>query len=90
MVTHQPRTLQNPPDLGRGGLLADAMGLGKTLAMISLIVATRKDVPTSFSKCTLIGEVLIALVEEDCALKSRHIRSSRAGIRPPHLGLTDQ
>ena len=35
--------------------MADSMGLGKTLSMISLIVATRLDNPPDFSKCTLIG-----------------------------------
>ncbi|KAF8520324.1 SNF2 family N-terminal domain-containing protein [Hysterangium stoloniferum] len=42
------------PVLGRGGLMADAMGLGKTLTMLSLTVATKKDIPTEFSNTTLI------------------------------------
>ncbi|KAH8108075.1 SNF2 family N-terminal domain-containing protein [Cristinia sonorae] len=42
------------PTLGRGALCADSMGLGKTLTMLALILATKSDVPTEFSKSTLI------------------------------------
>ncbi|TCD63046.1 hypothetical protein EIP91_006059 [Steccherinum ochraceum] len=42
------------PTLGRGALCADSMGLGKTLTMLSLVLATKADVPTDFSKSTLI------------------------------------
>ncbi|KAH8828492.1 SNF2 family N-terminal domain-containing protein [Flagelloscypha sp. PMI_526] len=43
------------PELGRGALNADAMGLGKTLTMISVILATLKDKPArGFSNATLI------------------------------------
>ncbi|KAF8588628.1 hypothetical protein K439DRAFT_1651796 [Ramaria rubella] len=45
---------QAPPVLGRGGLMADAMGLGKTLTMLSLIIATKKDVSPDFCNATLI------------------------------------
>ncbi|KAF4598505.1 hypothetical protein EYR38_006909 [Pleurotus pulmonarius] len=54
VAAHTPRALDSPPTLGRGGLCADSMGLGKTLTMLALIVATRKDKPTNFSKSTLI------------------------------------
>ncbi|KAF9024848.1 hypothetical protein BDZ89DRAFT_1068783 [Hymenopellis radicata] len=43
-----------PPVLGRGALFADAMGLGKTLTMIALVLATKKDKPAHFSNATLI------------------------------------
>ncbi|KAA1471714.1 hypothetical protein DENSPDRAFT_837772 [Dentipellis sp. KUC8613] len=42
------------PELGRGALCADSMGLGKTLTMISLILATKNDNSSKFSKSTLI------------------------------------
>ncbi|GBE78013.1 hypothetical protein SCP_0108950 [Sparassis crispa] len=42
------------PFLGRGALCADSMGLGKTLTMLSLILATSADVPIDYSKATLI------------------------------------
>ncbi|KAF8161207.1 SNF2 family N-terminal domain-containing protein [Crassisporium funariophilum] len=42
------------PILGRGALCADAMGLGKTLTMIALIIATKGDSDVGFSKSTLI------------------------------------
>ncbi|KAJ8696722.1 hypothetical protein PTI98_006569 [Pleurotus ostreatus] len=54
LAAHTPRALDSPPALGRGGLCADSMGLGKTLTMLALIVATRKDKLTNFSKSTLI------------------------------------
>ncbi|EPQ57350.1 hypothetical protein GLOTRDRAFT_74086 [Gloeophyllum trabeum ATCC 11539] len=43
------------PALGRGGLVADSMGLGKTLTMLALILATKQDVSKEYSKSTLIG-----------------------------------
>ncbi|KAJ3514328.1 hypothetical protein NLJ89_g2437 [Agrocybe chaxingu] len=43
-----------PPVLGRGALCADAMGLGKTLTMIALVLATKQQVDQGFSKATLI------------------------------------
>ncbi|KAG5648541.1 hypothetical protein DXG03_003152 [Asterophora parasitica] len=45
---------ETPPLLGRGALCADAMGLGKTLTMLALILATKKDVPRDYSNTTLI------------------------------------
>ncbi|KAF8622719.1 hypothetical protein AX15_006810 [Amanita polypyramis BW_CC] len=43
-----------PPLLGRGALCADAMGLGKTLTMLALTLATKGDIPSDYSKTTLI------------------------------------
>ncbi|KZT67187.1 hypothetical protein DAEQUDRAFT_407067 [Daedalea quercina L-15889] len=45
---------QTPPLLGRGALCADSMGLGKTLTMLALVLATKSDMPPDFSKTTLI------------------------------------
>ncbi|KAF6760296.1 P-loop containing nucleoside triphosphate hydrolase protein [Ephemerocybe angulata] len=45
---------ETPPTLGKGALCGDAMGLGKTLTMIALILATKKMNTPSFSKATLI------------------------------------
>lgn len=45
------------PVLGRGGIIADGMGLGKTLTTLALALATKDDpVPAGESKGTLIGE----------------------------------
>ncbi|THH29944.1 hypothetical protein EUX98_g4232 [Antrodiella citrinella] len=52
LATQTPQ--QETPTLGRGALCADSMGLGKTLTMLSLILATNGDVPTDYSKSTLI------------------------------------
>ncbi|KAI0049881.1 hypothetical protein FA95DRAFT_1588021 [Auriscalpium vulgare] len=45
---------QAAPALGKGALCGDSMGLGKTLTMISLILATKQDNTPGFSKSTLI------------------------------------
>ncbi|KAF9470596.1 hypothetical protein BDN70DRAFT_888939 [Pholiota conissans] len=50
-----------PPPLGRGALCADAMGLGKTLTMISLIIATKNEVDFGFSNSSLIVAPLSVL-----------------------------
>ncbi|KAI0702988.1 SNF2 family N-terminal domain-containing protein [Cerioporus squamosus] len=42
------------PVLGRGALCADSMGLGKTLTMLALILATKSDIPLDQSNSTLI------------------------------------
>ncbi|KAK0504709.1 SNF2 family N-terminal domain-containing protein [Armillaria luteobubalina] len=52
VATKTPQT--SPPVLGRGALFADAMGLGKTLTMIALVLATGHDCPAHFSNSTLI------------------------------------
>ncbi|KAG9003678.1 hypothetical protein FRB93_010899 [Tulasnella sp. JGI-2019a] len=52
VATNTP--VANAPVLGRGALIADAMGLGKTLTMLGLILATMNDVPTQYSNATLI------------------------------------
>ncbi|KAI9442268.1 SNF2 family N-terminal domain-containing protein [Lactarius indigo] len=43
-----------PPVLGRGALCGDSMGLGKTLTMIALILATKNDITSGYSNSTLI------------------------------------
>ncbi|KAI0256048.1 SNF2 family N-terminal domain-containing protein [Lactifluus subvellereus] len=52
IVTKTPQEV--PPVLGRGALCGDSMGLGKTLTMIALILATKNDVSSECSKSTLI------------------------------------
>ncbi|KDQ18333.1 hypothetical protein BOTBODRAFT_184989 [Botryobasidium botryosum FD-172 SS1] len=52
LVTKSPQA--EVPELGRGALVADAMGLGKTLTMLSLILATREEKSPGFSDATLI------------------------------------
>ncbi|KAJ7076375.1 SNF2 family N-terminal domain-containing protein [Mycena belliarum] len=52
LATKSPQ--ETPPTLGRGALCADAMGLGKTLTMLALILATKADIPQDFSNSTLI------------------------------------
>ncbi|KLO20367.1 hypothetical protein SCHPADRAFT_897662 [Schizopora paradoxa] len=42
------------PVLGKGALCADSMGLGKTLTMIALILATKSDISVEYSNATLI------------------------------------
>ncbi|KAL7421932.1 hypothetical protein Q5752_003704 [Cryptotrichosporon argae] len=43
------------PILGRGGIIADGMGLGKTLTTLSLVLATKKDeAAPGFSGATLV------------------------------------
>lgn len=45
------------PVLGRGGIVADGMGLGKTLTTLALVLATMKDrVGKEYSGGTLVGE----------------------------------
>ncbi|KAJ7446182.1 SNF2 family N-terminal domain-containing protein [Mycena galericulata] len=59
LATKSPQ--ETPPLLGRGALCADAMGLGKTLTMLALILATKSDVPKDFSNSTLIVAPLSVL-----------------------------
>ncbi|KAG8213634.1 snf2 family protein [Butyriboletus roseoflavus] len=54
LATKSPQDIGTPPALGRGALVADSMGLGKTLTMISLVLATKNDVPKKFCNSTLI------------------------------------
>ncbi|KAH9176256.1 SNF2 family N-terminal domain-containing protein [Lactarius sanguifluus] len=52
VVTKSPQ--EAPPVLGRGALCGDSMGLGKTLTMIALILATKNDISSGYSNSTLI------------------------------------
>ncbi|KAL5507134.1 ARC19 [Sanghuangporus vaninii] len=52
LATKTPQ--ETVPVLGRGALCADSMGLGKTLTMLALILATKSDVPSDYSRATLI------------------------------------
>lgn len=72
LATKTPQEVTTPPNLGRGALVADSMGLGKTLTMLSLILATKKDVPSNYSQATLIVVPLSVIsnweqqIEEHC------------------------
>lgn len=72
LATKTPQEVTTPPILGRGALVADSMGLGKTLTMLSLILATKKDVPSNYSQATLIVVPLSVIsnweqqIEEHC------------------------
>ncbi|KAF8135787.1 SNF2 family N-terminal domain-containing protein [Boletus edulis] len=72
LATKSPQDIGSPPILGRGALVADSMGLGKTLTMISLILATKKDVPRGYCNSTLIVVPLSVIsnwekqIEEHC------------------------
>ncbi|KAK0225975.1 SNF2 family N-terminal domain-containing protein [Armillaria fumosa] len=71
VATKTPQT--SPPVLGRGALFADAMGLGKTLTMIALVLATGHDRPAHFSNSTVIVVPLSVLsnwekqIQDHCA-----------------------
>lgn len=53
LATKSPQ--EAAPVLGKGALIGDAMGLGKTLTMIALVLATKNDnTSNKFSKSTLI------------------------------------
>ncbi|KIJ19024.1 hypothetical protein PAXINDRAFT_97103, partial [Paxillus involutus ATCC 200175] len=72
IATKTPQEITTPPILGRGALVGDSMGLGKTLTMIALILATKKDVPAHYSNSTLIVVPLSVMsnwekqIEEHC------------------------
>lgn len=55
IATRTPAAIANPPALGRGGIMADAMGLGKTLTILSLVLASKAESAPGFSGTTLIG-----------------------------------
>ncbi|KAI0266685.1 SNF2 family N-terminal domain-containing protein [Gloeopeniophorella convolvens] len=63
VVTKTPQ--EAPPVLGRGALCGDSMGLGKTLTMIALILATKNDVSPTYSRSTLIVVPLSVLSNWD-------------------------
>ncbi|KAL1660706.1 SNF2 family N-terminal domain-containing protein [Schizophyllum commune] len=71
LATKTPQS--TPPALGKGALCADAMGLGKTLTMIALILATKADKPSGCIKGTLIVAPLSIIsnwekqLEDHCA-----------------------
>ncbi|KIK94979.1 hypothetical protein PAXRUDRAFT_141720 [Paxillus rubicundulus Ve08.2h10] len=72
LATKTPQEITSPPILGRGALVGDSMGLGKTLTMIALILATKQDVPAHYSNSTLIVVPLSVMsnwekqIEEHC------------------------
>ncbi|KAL1760634.1 SNF2 family N-terminal domain-containing protein [Schizophyllum commune] len=71
LATKTPQS--TAPTLGKGALCADAMGLGKTLTMIALILATKADKPSGCIKGTLIVAPLSIIsnwekqLEDHCA-----------------------
>ncbi|EIN11511.1 hypothetical protein PUNSTDRAFT_111629 [Punctularia strigosozonata HHB-11173 SS5] len=67
LATKTPQV--DAPLLGRGGLNADSMGLGKTLTMIALIMATQGDIVPEWSRSTLIVVPLSILSNWETQLK---------------------
>ncbi|KIL68849.1 hypothetical protein M378DRAFT_70672 [Amanita muscaria Koide BX008] len=74
LATKTPQ--QDPPLMGRGAICADAMvtnSKGKTLTMLALILATKKDIPPDYSRTTLIISPLSVLsnweqqIKDHCA-----------------------
>lgn len=59
-ATLTPQAINNPPELGKGGIMADSMGLGKTLTILALILATKGDKPASYCDATLIGKFRVS------------------------------
>ncbi|KAJ6500012.1 SNF2 family N-terminal domain-containing protein [Mycena vitilis] len=59
LATKTPQ--ETAPVLGRGALIADSMGLGKTLTVLALMLATKTDVPKDLSNSTLIVAPLSVL-----------------------------
>ncbi|KAJ3791022.1 SNF2 family N-terminal domain-containing protein [Lentinula aff. detonsa] len=97
LATNTPQ--QAPPTLGKGALFADAMGLGKTLTMISLIIATKDDVPKNFSNATLVVVPLSVLsnwekqIQDHCVENTltycSYYGSQRAQLDARHLSSYD-
>lgn len=65
IATKSPQPLAAAPVLGRGGILADAMGLGKTLTILALVIASRQESSPGYCGATLIGESLALLQSND-------------------------
>lgn len=59
-ATLTPQAINSPPELGRGGIMADSMGLGKTLTILSLILASKADKPQTYCNATLVGACTVA------------------------------
>jgi SWI/SNF-related matrix-associated actin-dependent regulator of chromatin subfamily A3 len=54
VATRTPQS--ETPTLGRGGIIADGMGLGKTLTVLALVLASLKEKEgPGISNSTLIG-----------------------------------
>ncbi|KAJ7045638.1 SNF2 family N-terminal domain-containing protein [Mycena alexandri] len=92
LATKTPQ--ETAPILGRGALCADAMGLGKTLTMLALILATKADVPKDFSNSTLIVAPLSVLsnwekqIDDHCvpgSLKYYTYYGTKRDISPKEL-----
>ncbi|KAG1777727.1 SNF2 family N-terminal domain-containing protein [Suillus placidus] len=98
IATKTPQEISSPPLLGRGAILADSMGLGKTLSMLALILATKKDIPTDHSKSTLIIVPLSVIsnwekqIEEHCvrdAISSYTYYGATRDMTPQQLSQYD-
>ncbi|EJU03956.1 hypothetical protein DACRYDRAFT_87309 [Dacryopinax primogenitus] len=86
LATQTPQA--EKPLLGKGGIVADAMGLGKTLTMLSLILATKDEAISGFSNTTLIVVPLSVLSnwEEQIA---EHITRGKLSMHIYHGGGRD-
>ncbi|KAG9316303.1 hypothetical protein JVU11DRAFT_2334 [Chiua virens] len=76
LATKTPQDMKSPPELGRGALVADSMGLGKTLTMISLILATKHDIPKEYSNSTLVVVPLSVISNWEKQIKEHCVRGT--------------
>ncbi|KAJ7287410.1 SNF2 family N-terminal domain-containing protein [Mycena rebaudengoi] len=92
LATKTPQ--ESAPILGRGALCADAMGLGKTLTMLALILTTKTDVSPGFSNSTLIVAPLSVIsnwekqIDDHCApgtLSYYVYYGTKRGLSPKEL-----
>ncbi|TDL17295.1 hypothetical protein BD410DRAFT_794458 [Rickenella mellea] len=74
IATKSPQ--ENIPHLGRGALLGDSMGLGKTLTMLALILATKSDIPPDYSRSTLLVSPLSVLSNWESQIKDHCTRGA--------------
>ncbi|CAE6481588.1 unnamed protein product [Rhizoctonia solani] len=54
LITKSPLPANTPPIIGRGGIMSDSMGLGKSLTFLALIITTKNTRPEGFDRPTLV------------------------------------
>jgi SNF2 family DNA or RNA helicase len=61
VASHQPPT---PPQFCSGGILADAMGLGKTVMLLGLILRAKQEMPKDVSRRTTLVVAKLSLLPQ--------------------------